>query len=117
MKRFIKKAQSREKRKMHIRKNVSGTSQKPRLSVYRSNNHIYAQIIDDENSKTLVSTSDKNIVEKGTPVQKAEKVGEALAKKAIASKIESVIFDRNGYKYHGRVKSLADGARAAGLKF
>lgn len=117
MKRFIKKAQSRFKRKMHIRKTVFGTSSKPRLSVYRSNKHIYAQLIDDENSKTLVSLSDKNIDTKGTPVEISAKLGEDLAKTAVSKKIESVVFDRNGYKYHGRVKALADGARTGGLKF
>jgi len=117
MKRFIKKAQSRIKRKMHIRKNVFGTSLRPRLSVYRSNSHIYAQLIDDENSKTLASSSDKSISEKGTGVLIAEKVGSTLAKLALAQKIESVVFDRNGYKYHGRVKALADAARSEGLKF
>ncbi len=117
MKRFIKKAQTRIKRKMHIRKDVFGTASRPRLSVYRSNSHIYAQLIDDENSKTLISASDTKLTEKGNPVQKAEKVGEALAKSALSKKIEAVVFDRNGYKYHGRVKALADGARSAGLKF
>jgi len=102
---------------MHIRKTVFGTSSKPRLSVYRSNKHIYAQLIDDENSKTLVSLSDKNIDTKGTPVEISAKLGEDLAKTAVSKKIESVVFDRNGYKYHGRVKALADGARTGGLKF
>jgi len=117
MKRFIKKAQSRIKRKMHIRKDIYGTESRPRLSVYRSNNHIYAQIIDDVNSKTIVSASDKLSTEKGTPVEKATRVGETLAKLAIAKKIETVVFDRNGFKYHGRVKAIAEGARSAGLKF
>lgn len=117
MKRFIQKTQSRIKRKMHIRKDISGTASRPRLTVYRSNKHIYAQLIDDVNSKTLVSASDKTSTEKGTPVEKASRVGENLAKLAGSKKIESVVFDRNGYKYHGRVKALADGARAAGLKF
>ena len=117
MKRFIKKAQSRIKRKMHIRKDIFGTASRPRLTVYRSNKHIYAQLIDDVNSKTLVSTSDKTTVEAGTPIEKSAKVGESLAKLAVSKKIDSVVFDRNGYKYHGRVKALADGARSAGLKF
>lgn len=117
MKRFIKKAQSRIKRKMHIRKDIFGTAERPRLSVYRSNKHIYAQLIDDVNSLTLVSASDKQSTEKGTNTEKATRVGETVAKLALSKKIETVVFDRNGYKYHGRVKALADAARTAGLKF
>lgn len=111
------KTEKRIRRKARIRHNIFGVEQKPRLSVFRSLGHIYAQLIDDENSKTLVAASDKELKEKGTKSQIAEKVGELISKKALSKKIDKVIFDRNGYKYHGRVKALADGARKGGLKF
>ena len=110
------KLKTRLKRKMHIRKSVSGTSEKPRLSVYRSNNHIYAQLIDDINAKTIVSANDMSI-KKGTNIEKATSVGSELAKSAKDAKIEKVVFDRNGFKFHGRVKALAEAARAGGLQF
>lgn len=113
---MLKKQALREKRKYSIRKNVSGTSTKPRLSVFRSNKFIYAQIIDDVARKTIVGTSDAKIV-KGTNVEKASKVGMAIAKLAKENKIETVVFDRNGYRFHGRVKALAEAARESGLKF
>jgi len=105
-----------------IRNKISGTAAKPRLAVFRSNNHIYAQIIDDVEARTIVaaSTMEKDIaakLEKTSNVDAAKVVGEEVAKKALAKGIEEVVFDRGGYIYHGRVKSLADGAREAGLKF
>ena len=105
--------------KKKIRAKIHGTAALPRLSVFRSNKYIYGQIIDDANSVTLVSVSDiktkgKN---KSTKVDSAKAMGEALAKSASAKGITKVVFDRNGYKYHGRVQSLADAAREGGLKF
>lgn len=110
------KLTKRLRRKKSIRKQISGTASVPRLSVYRSNNHIYAQLIDDEGSITLASASDLKIA-KGSATEKAQKVGEEVAKAAKTKKIDKVVFDRNGYKYHGRVRALAEAAREAGLKF
>jgi large subunit ribosomal protein L18 len=114
------KLSRRDRIKMGIRKRLSGSSVRPRLSVYRSNKGIYAQIIDDVSGKTLVSASslskDFN-AEKGTKVDQSVAVGKLVAEKAIAAGIKDVVFDRNGYLYHGRVKSLADGAREGGLNF
>lgn len=108
----------RAKIKRRIRKNITGTSEMPRLSVYRSNKQIYAQIIDDTTGRTLVSASSyKNKAAKGSKVEQAAIVGKEVAEKAIKAGIKSVVFDRNGYLYHGRVKSLADSAREGGLKF
>ncbi|WMJ75238.1 50S ribosomal protein L18 [Cytophagaceae bacterium ABcell3] len=101
-----------------IRKKVSGTGNKPRLSVYRSNKGIYAQIIDDLKGHTLVSASVSELSNsKGTKVELSKGVGQLLAEKAVSNGISEVIFDRGGYLYHGRVKALADGAREGGLKF
>jgi large subunit ribosomal protein L18 len=114
------KLERRTKIKMHIRKNISGTSEKPRLSVYRSNRQISVQIIDDVNRKTLVAASSlvKELNDKkGNKTQIAAMVGKLLAERSIQAGINSVIFDRNGYLYHGRVKALADAAREGGLKF
>ncbi len=116
----IKKAAQR--RKYHVRKKVLGTQDRPRLSVFRSNRHIYAQIIDDTAGATLVSasTSAKAVREKlsNTGDKKAaQAVGEAVAKQALSVGIKCVCFDRNRYKYHGRVKALAEGARKTGLAF
>ncbi|MDY7394383.1 50S ribosomal protein L18 [Aureibaculum sp. 2210JD6-5] len=115
----LSKLQRRQRIKQRIRKIVSGTAEKPRLSVYRSNKEIDAQLIDDITGNTLVAVSsrDKKIAAKGTKTEVAAAVGKALAEKATKSGIEKVAFDRNGYLYHGRVKALADGAREAGLKF
>ena len=118
----IDKNQDRLKRHARVRKKVSGTAACPRLSVYRSLNHIYAQIIDDEAQNTLVaaSTVEKDIakaVEGKTKKEAAKIVGKTLAEKATAKGITEVVFDRGGYLYTGRVASLADGAREAGLKF
>jgi len=114
------KLSRRDRIKMGIRKRLSGSSTRPRLSVYRSNKGIYAQIIDDVSGKTLVSASslskDFN-AEKGTKVDQSVAVGKLVAEKAIAAGIKDVVFDRNGYLYHGRVKSLAEGAREGGLNF
>ncbi|WP_350291037.1 50S ribosomal protein L18 [uncultured Croceitalea sp.] len=110
-------------RKLRIRRRIrkisSGTETRPRLSVFRSNKEIYAQLIDDVNGKTLVSASsrDKGIDAKGTKTEVANAVGKAVAEKAKKAGIETVAFDRGGNLYHGRVKSLAEGAREAGLKF
>lgn len=108
--------QKRMRRKAHIRKAISGTSAMPRLTVFKSNAHIYAQLIDDVNSYTLAAAGDLN-VKSGTKVARAEEVGRTLASVALAKGITNVAFDRNGYRYHGRVKALADAARDAGLKF
>lgn len=96
-----------------------GTRRRPRLSVFRSNKHIYAQIVDDTNNATLASANDEHIKSKNkkNKTEIALMVGETVAKKAIKKKIKSVVFDRSGYRYHGRVKALADGARKGGLKF
>ena len=111
-----KKEQRRIKIKYRVRNKISGTAARPRLSVFRSNKQIYAQVIDDETAKTLVSASSLGM--KAMPKkEQAAKVGEALAQKAIEAGITTVVFDRNGYLYHGRVKELADGARKGGLKF
>ena len=107
----------RAKIKRRIRKKITGTSLMPRLSVFRSNKQIYAQIIDDSTGKTLISaTSFNNKTAKGTKIEQAAVVGKEVAKKAIKAGIEKAVFDRNGYLYHGRVKSLADSAREGGLK-
>lgn len=106
--------------KNRIRKIVSGTEARPRLSVFRSNNEIYAQIVDDVSGKTIsaASSRDKDInTAKVNKTEAAALVGKALAEKALKAGIETISFDRGGYLYHGRVKSLADGAREAGLKF
>jgi large subunit ribosomal protein L18 len=116
------KVEAREKRKKRIRKTISGTAGKPRLCVYKSLRQIYAQLIDDSQDKviTSVSTLTKEIVATikcGGNVEAAKKVGEHIGKKAAGMGISQVVFDRNGFKYHGRIKALADGAREAGLQF
>ncbi len=112
----------REKRHYRLRANINGTASKPRLSVYRSNMHIYAQIIDDTVGTTLVSASTLDKELKGAfahtnTVEAAEKVGALVAKRAKAQGIETVVFDRGGYIYHGKIAALADAAREAGLQF
>ena len=110
----------RQKIRHRIRKNVGGTAQKPRLSVFRSNSEIYVQLIDDESGKTLAAASsqDKDIVpQKGTKAEISKLVGAAIARKATDLGVTSVVFDRSGYLYHGRVKAVADGAREGGLQF
>lgn len=108
---------SRIKRHERIRKNLSGTQETPRLDVFRSNTNIYAQIIEDTKGVTLVSASSLEMSLKKCDTETAKKVGEEIAKKAIKAGITEVVFDRGGYKYHGRVKALAESAREAGLKF
>lgn len=110
------KIQRRNKIKTRIRGKISGTAVRPRMTVFRSNKQIYVQLIDDLAGVTLVSTSSKGI-EEGTKSEIAAKVGENIAKKALEAGITEVVFDRNGYLFHGRVKSLADAARNGGLKF
>ena len=110
------KKERRIKIKTRIRGKVSGSAERPRMSVFRSNKQIYVQLIDDVAGRTLVSASSKGI-EEGTKSEIAAKVGELIAAKALAKQIAEVVFDRNGYLYHGRVKSLADAARKGGLKF
>lgn len=115
----ITKVERRNRIRMRIRKRVSGTTASPRLSVFRSNKEIYAQIVDDTKGTTLAAASsrDKALADsKGTKIEKAKAVGAAIAEKAKAAGIEAVVFDRGGYLYHGRVKALADAAREAGLK-
>ena len=111
-----KKIEKRIRLKKKIRTKIDGTQAIPRLSVFRSNNFMYAQIIDDTKSVTLVSASDLK-VKTGTKTERAKAVGTEVAKGAISKGIKACVFDRNGFKYTGRVKSLADAARAAGLKF
>jgi large subunit ribosomal protein L18 len=115
-----KKVERRLKIKYRIRKTVNGTSVRPRMSVFRSNKQIYVQLVDDLSGNTLVaaSSADKAFEEsKGNKIEQAERVGKLVAEKAKAAGIEEVVFDRNGYLYHGRVKSLAEAARKGGLKF
>jgi large subunit ribosomal protein L18 len=113
------KLSRRERIKRGIRKRLSGSAERPRLSVYRSNKGIYAQIIDDNTGKTIVSASSisKDFSAKGNKSEQSKSVGKAVAEKALAAGIKQVVFDRNGYLYHGRVQSLAEGAREAGLNF
>ncbi len=113
---MVSKIDRRNKIKARIHGKISGTVQRPRLSVFRSNKAIYVQVIDDLAGNTLVAASSKGIAE-GTKTEIAAKVGEEIAKKAREKGITEVVFDRNGYLFHGRVKSLADAARKAGLKF
>ena len=112
------KNEERIRRHKRVRNVVNGTPDCPRLNVFRSNANIFAQVIDDTTGKTLCATSSVELkLENGGNVEAAKKVGEAIAKKCLAAKIESVRFDRGGYVYHGRVQALADAAREAGLKF
>jgi large subunit ribosomal protein L18 len=107
------------RRHKKIRMNMQGTKDRPRLFVFRSNQHIYAQLVDDDKAKVLMSASDKDLkVKKGDKkLDMAKEVGKLIAKKAAESKIEKVVFDRGGVLFHGRIKALADGAREGGLKF
>ena len=115
----LSKLERRQRIKRRIRKISEGTATRPRLSVFRSNKEIYAQLVDDKAGVTLASVSsrDKEIDAKGTKIEVATLVGKAIAEKAATSGVETVAFDRNGYLYHGRVKALAEAAREAGLKF
>ena len=114
----LTKPERRQRIRFRIRKTISGTTANPRLSVFRSNKEIYAQLIDDVNGVTLLAASSREKeIGKGTNVEVATAVGKLVAEKALKVGIEVVTFDRGGYLYHGRIKSLAEGARAAGLKF
>ena len=116
----VSKNETRQKRHLRIRQTLVGTAVKPRLNVFRSNKQIYAQIIDDTTGRTLCSASslDKELaLTNGSNIEAATQVGTLVAKRALALNIEAVVFDRGGYLYHGRIKALADAARAAGLKF
>lgn len=108
---------NRERRKLLIRSRVSGVAEKPRLTVFRSNKYIYAQLIDDVKRTTLLSVSSevKELHKKGTKVESAKAVGKLMAEKALKLGITKAVFDRNGYKFHGRVKSVADAAKEGGL--
>jgi len=116
---MLEKQEKRQKRHKKIRAKVFGTHSKPRLSVFRSAKHIYVQLVDDEKRKTLLSASDLKIKKsksKGKTTG-AFSLGKLIAEKALEKKIEKVVFDRGGYKYHGRIKAVAEGAREGGLKF
>jgi large subunit ribosomal protein L18 len=114
----LTKSDRRQRIRFRIRKSISGTASNPRLSVFRSNKEIYAQLIDDVNGVTLLAASSREKgVNKGTNVEIANAVGKLVAEKALNLGIDKVTFDRGGYLYHGRIQSLAEGARAAGLKF
>jgi large subunit ribosomal protein L18 len=110
------KQEKRLRLKNKIRKTISGTEEKPRLSVYRSNTHIYAQVIDDRKGHTIASASDVTL-KTGTKMERSVEVGKLIAKALKEKSIEKVVFDRNGFKYSGRIKTLADSAREAGLIF
>jgi large subunit ribosomal protein L18 len=114
------KVVSRQKIRYRIRKKIAGTAAKPRLSVFRSNTEIYVQLIDDENKVTLASASSKDkavVAQKVNKTEKSKLVGAAIARKAVELGLQTVVFDRGGYLYHGRVKAVADGAREGGLQF
>ena len=115
----LNKLEKRNRIKRRVRGKISGSAELPRLSVYKSNKEIYAQLIDDKDGKTLASASsrEKGVDAKGTTVEISSAVGKAIAEKAKAAGIEKVVFDRNGFVYHGRIKALADGAREGGLQF
>lgn len=113
---MLAKVVNRLQRKQRVRVKISGNESRPRLNVFRSSSHIYAQLIDDVAGKTLCEASDLKIMT-WTKTQRAQKVGEDLAKKAKALNINEIVFDRGGFAYHGRVKALAEGARSTGLQF
>lgn len=112
-----KNRERRERIKMGVRKKISGTTERPRLSVFRSNTGIYAQIIDDLKGVTLAAASSLELGKKVVNMENSKSVGKKLAEKAVASGIQSIVFDRNGYLYHGNIKAFAEGAREGGLKF
>ncbi len=119
MRKLEEKTRKRVKRKLSIRKKIGGTPDKPRLSVYKSNKHTYIQAIDDVSGKTIASASNLEKDQRGSKnvVSEMEKLGILIGQRLIAKKIQTVVFDRNGYRYHGKVKAVADGARKAGLRF
>jgi large subunit ribosomal protein L18 len=112
----LQKRAHRETRRKRVRRKISGTAERPRLSVYRSNVHIYAQLVDDDKGRTLVAADSREIGESENRKEAARKVGELIAKKASGAGVETVIFDRGGNRYHGRIAALAEGAREGGLK-
>ena len=112
----LQKRAHREKRRKRIRRKVAGTAERPRLSVYKSNIHIYAQLIDDERGHTIAAADSREIGETENRKEAARKVGELVARKAADAGVEEVVFDRGGNKYHGRIAALAEGAREGGLK-
>jgi large subunit ribosomal protein L18 len=111
-----KKRLHREKRRKRVRRKVSGTAERPRLSVYRSNAHIYAQLVDDDAGNTLAAADSREVGDAENRKEAARKVGELIANRASGAGIETVVFDRGGNKYHGRIAALAEGARSGGLK-
>jgi large subunit ribosomal protein L18 len=111
------KTNRRNRIKMGIRRKISGTSETPRISVFKSNRAIYAQVVDDQKGHTLAWASSRELGKDSVNVEVSKEVGKKLAEKALAAGLSSVVFDRNGYPYHGKIKALADGAREAGLKF
>ena len=116
MKKPFKKTAQRQRRHVRTKARMSGTKERPRLIVFRSLKYIYAQLIDDADGKTLAAAHDIK-AKKGTKIERATEVGKTLAKEAEKAGVKTCVFDRNGYKYHGRIKALADGAREGGLKF
>jgi large subunit ribosomal protein L18 len=113
-----KRNEIRQRIHMRIREKVSGTAERPRLNVYRSLNHIYAQVVDDRKGETLVSASSLQLkLKTGGNIASAKEIGKAVAERAIEKGVKKVVFDRGGYLYHGRIKALADAAREAGLEF
>jgi large subunit ribosomal protein L18 len=112
----LQKRAHREKRRKRVRRKVVGTAERPRLSVYRSNIHIYAQLIDDDAGNTLAAADSRKVGEAENRKESARKVGELIARKASEAGIETVVFDRGGNRYHGRIAALAEGAREGGLK-
>ncbi|WP_029903272.1 50S ribosomal protein L18 [Prevotella sp. 10(H)] len=114
---MMTKTDKRNKIKLRVRGKISGTSERPRLTVFRSNKQIYAQVIDDLTGKTLAAASSLKLTDKAPKKEIAAKVGELIAKTAQEAGVTAVVFDRNGYLYHGRIKELADAARKGGLKF
>lgn len=118
---MLSKNETRKRRKVRIRKKISGTAERPRLVVYRSNLHIYAQVVDDAAGATLVATSTLSLSKSGEKAgcnkAGADRVGREIARLALEKNIRQVVFDRNGYLYHGRIKAVADGAREGGLEF
>ncbi|MCX6759767.1 MAG: 50S ribosomal protein L18 [Candidatus Nealsonbacteria bacterium] len=116
---MLKSQERRKRRHKKIRSRIRGTSDKPRLCVFKSSKHIYAQLIDDDKGKTILAYNDSGIKKskKETKVKTAFEVGKLIAKEALGKKMEKVVFDRGGNRYHGRIKALADGAREGGLKF
>ncbi|MDP2641069.1 MAG: 50S ribosomal protein L18 [Candidatus Yanofskybacteria bacterium] len=112
------KEEKRARRHARIRAKIAGTPERPRLVVFRSNQHLYAQLIDDTKGHTLASVSDRDMSKKGAkPMERAAEIGTLLGEKAKSKNIQAAVFDRRGYTYHGRVKAVADGARKAGLNF